>query len=68
METHADQLFFQKSQPPGKHQNLHFILQPLGLLVPVMTLEINPYRMGCVALRGECTCITYLSLIHALVI
>lgn len=48
METHADQLFLQKSQPPGKEK--HCILAGnvavLSLLALIITLEINPYRIS----------------------
>ena len=30
METHADQLLLQKSQPPGKNDQYKWILAPLG--------------------------------------
>lgn len=47
METHADQLFLQKSQPPGKKKKKHYILAMLVCLL-IITLEINPYiGKGC---------------------
>lgn len=66
METHADQLLLQKSQPPGKEKNC-VVTRSLGLLIVTITLELNPFRKRCLVGYGGfmwATCIAYPTSLH----